>query len=58
MILVSKNPLIVEMMYDGVFNVKVVLCPLFDKKIIEYIENNNLEIGTDIEEHQNSTNGL
>lgn len=50
-------PYIVETPYDEGLTVKVVLSPLFDKYIIDYIEKHNLKAGVDIKQHMNNLKG-
>lgn len=49
--LISRNPLIVEVLYDNCFKVKVVLSSLFDKYLIEYIEKHDIKEGANIDEY-------
>ncbi len=49
--LISRNPLIVEVLYDSCFKVKVVLSSLFDKYLIEYIEKHDIKEGANIDEY-------
>ena len=51
MILVNKSPYIVETNYHNAFKVKIVLSELFDKFLIDYINENQLKIGDNIGEH-------
>lgn len=56
--IISRKPLIVETLYDGVFKVKVALSKILDNKLIEYIEKHDLQEGTDVNEHLSSNRRL